>query len=101
MTPLSPSLQLVGAFAPAKLRKDGIRLGVVAALSIVYALIFEQPVVGVLLIVLNGIGLFVAAVAAIVAVAALRRHGRVAGVALAVYAACLLGHLAALVLLLG
>jgi hypothetical protein len=101
MSPLSPSTQLVGAFAPAKLRKDGIRLGLVAGLSIVYALAFEQAVVDVLLIGLNAIGVLVTAVAAIVAVAAISRHGRVAGIALAVYGSCLLGHVAALVLLLG
>ncbi len=44
MSPLSPSSQLVDALSPSKLRKDGIRLGLVAVLSIIYALVLEQPV---------------------------------------------------------
>jgi hypothetical protein len=101
MTSISPSGQLVDALTPAKLRKDGIRLGLFAVLSIVYALVLEQRVLDILLIALNGVGVLVSTLALIVACFALRRHGRAALTALAVYGACLVGHLAAIVLLLG
>ena len=100
MSPLAPAGQLVDTLTPAKLRKDGLRLGLVAAASIVYALLYEQAVVDVILIALNGIGALVATIAVIVAAAAIRRHGRAAVPAVAVYGACLVGHLAALALLL-
>jgi hypothetical protein len=100
MSLLSPSSQLVDALSPSKLRKDGIRLGLVAGLSIIYALVLEQPVVDVLLIGLNGIGVLVGALALIVALVAMRRQKRVALIAAAVYGACTAGHIAAIVLLL-
>ena len=78
--------------ALAKLRKDGVRLGQLSALSIVYALLFEQPILDVVLIALNGIGALVAALAAVVAFTAIRRQGRAALLALGVYGACLAGH---------
>lgn len=101
VSPISPSSHMAGALAPAKVRRDGIRLGLVAVLSIVYALVLDQTVVDVLLIVLNGFGVLVAGLALVVSAATFRRHGRAALVALAVYGACLAGHVAALVLLLG
>jgi hypothetical protein len=101
VAPLAPSGQLVDTFAPAKLRKDGLRLGLLAALSIVYALPFEQAVLDVVLIALNGIGAVVATLAAVVAATAIRRHGRPALLALGVYGACLAGLVAAVLLLLG
>ena len=100
MSPLSPSSQLVDALSPSKLRKDGIRLGLVAVLSIIYALVLEQPVVDVLLIGLNGVGVLVGALALIVAIVAIRRQRRVALTAAVVYGACTAGHVAAIVLLL-
>ena len=100
MAPLAPSGQLVDALSPSKLRKDGIRLGLLSVLSIVYALLFEQRIVDVLLIALNGIGALVAALAVIVAATAARRHGRAALLGLGVYGACLAGHVAAILLLL-
>jgi hypothetical protein len=101
MNPLAPTGQLVGALTPVKLRKDGVRLGVVSVLSIVYALLFDHSVLNVLLIAVNGFGVLVATLALVVAATAIRRHGRAALVALAVYGACLLGHVAAIVLLVG
>ena len=101
MNPISPAGQLAGALAPAKLRKDGIRLGLIAGLSILYALVFEQRLLDVLLIVLNGFGVLVGTIALIVALVATRRQGRAALIALAVYGACTAGHVAAIVLLLG
>ena len=101
MAPLAPAGQLVDALGPAKLRKDGIRLGLLAALSIVYALLIEQAIVDVVLIALNGAGALVATLAAVVAATAIRRHGRPALLALGVYGACLAGHVAAVLLLLG
>jgi Na+/proline symporter len=92
--------QLADALTPRKLRRDGIRLGLVAVLSILYALVFEQAVLDIVLVALNGFGVLVAALALIVAALAIRRHGRAAAIALAVYGACLAGHLAAIVLLL-
>lgn len=100
MSPLSPSSQLADALAPVKLRKDGIRLGLVALLSIAYTLVFEQRLVDVLLIAVNGFGVLVGALALIFALFAIRRHGRAALIALAVYGACTAGHVAAIVLLL-
>ena len=100
MNPISPSSQLVDALAPAKLRKDGIRLGLVSVLSIAYALLFDHPVLNVLLIAVNGFGVLVAVLALVVACTAIRRHGRRAALALAVYGACLFGHVVAIVLLL-
>ena len=99
MNPISPASQIVGALTPAKLRKDGIRLGLVSVPSIVYALLFDHPILDVLLIAVNGFGVLVATVAFIVACTAIRRHGR-ALIAFAVYGACLAGHVAAIVLLL-
>ena len=99
MAPLAPAGQLSDALGPAKLRKDGVRLGLLAALSIVYALLFEQRVLDVLLIALNGIGALVAALAVVVAFTAIRRHGRAALLGLGVYGACLAGHVAAVLLL--
>ena len=101
MAPLVPSGQISDTLGPAKLRKDGVRLGLLSALSIVYALLFEQPILDVVLIALNGIGVLVAALAAVVAFTAIRRQGRAALLALGVYGACLAGHLAAVFLLLG
>jgi hypothetical protein len=101
VAPIAPSGQLIDSLAPAKLRKDGLRLGLLAALSIVYALLFEQPILDVVLIALNGIGAVVAILAVIVAGTAIRRHGRPALLALGVYAACLAGHVAAVLLLVG
>lgn len=101
MSPVSPSNQLVDALTPAKLRKDGIRLGLVSVLSIVYALLFDQPVLNVLLIAVNAFGVLVATLALIVACTAIRRSGRAALIALTVYGACLAGHVVAIVLLLG
>lgn len=100
MSPLSPSSQLADALAPVKLRKDGIRLGLVALLSIAYTLVFEQRLVDVLLIAVNGFGVLIGALALIFAFFAIRRHGRAALIALAVYGACTAGHVAAIVLLL-
>lgn len=100
MSPLTPSSQLADALAPPKLRKDGIRLGLVALLSVVYTLVFEQRLMDVLLVVLNGFGVLVGALALIFAFVAIRRHGRAAVIALAVYGACTAGHAAAIVLLL-
>jgi hypothetical protein len=101
MAPLAPAGQLSDALGPAKLRKDGVRLGLLSVLSIVYALLFEQRMLDVVLIALNGIGVLVAALAAVVAFSAIRRHGRAALLALGVYGACLAGHVAAVLLLLG
>jgi hypothetical protein len=101
MAPIAPSMQLSDAFGPAKLRKDGVRLGLLSALSIVYALLFEQPILDVVLIALNGIAALVAALAVVVAFTAIRRQGRAAVLAFAVYGACLAGHVAAVLLLLG
>ena len=101
MAPLVPSGQISDTLGPAKLRKDGGRLGLLSALSIVYALLFEQPILDVVLIALNGIGVLVAALAAVVAFTAIRRQGRAALLALGVYGACLVGHVAAVLLLLG
>ncbi len=101
MAPIAPSMQLSDTLGPAKLRKDGVRLGLLSALSIVYALLFEQPILDVVLIALNGIGVLVAALAAVVAFTAIRRQGRAALLALGVYGACLAGHVAAVLLLLG
>jgi hypothetical protein len=95
-----PSGQLVDALTPRKLRRDGIRLGVVAVVSIVYSLLFEQRVLDVVLIAVNGFGALIATLALIVAAVAIRRHGRAALIAVAVYGACLAAHLAAIVLLL-
>jgi hypothetical protein len=92
---------LAGALAPAKLRKDGIRLGLIAVLSILYAIAFEQPVVDVLLIGVNGFGVLIGTLAVAFAAFAIRRHGRAAALALAVYGACTAAHLAAIILLLG
>ena len=66
MAPIAPSGQLIDSLASAKLRKDGLRLGLLAALSIVYALLFEQPILDVVLIAVNGIGALVATLATIV-----------------------------------
>ena len=101
MAPISLSGQLADVLGPAKLRKDGLRLGLLAALSIVYALLFEQRIVDVLLIGLNVIGALVAALAVVVAVSAIGRHGRAALLGLGVYGACLAGHVVAVLLLLG
>ena len=101
MAPLVPSGQISDTLGPAKLRKDGGRLGLLSALSIVYALLFEQPILDVVLIALNGIGVLVAALAVVVAFTAIRRHGRAALLALGVYGACLAGHVVAVLLLLG
>lgn len=92
--------QVADALTPRKLRRDGIRLGLVSVLSILYALVFEQAVLDIVLVALNGFGVLVAALALIVAGFAIRRHGRAALIALAVYGACLAGHLAAILLLL-
>ena len=100
MAPVSLSGQLADVLSPAKLRKDGLRLGLLAALSIVYALLFEQRIVDVLLIGLNVIGVLVAALAVVVAVGAIGRHGRAAMLGLGVYGACLVGHVAAVLILL-
>ena len=100
MNPIAPAGQLISALTPAKLRKDGIRLALVSVLSIVYALLFDQPVLNVLLIAVNGFGVLVASLALVVAGTAIRRHGREALIALAVYGACLLGHVVAILLLL-
>jgi hypothetical protein len=97
---IAPSGQLVDALSPSKLRKDGIRLGLLSVLSIVYALLIEQRIVDVVLIGLNGIGALVAALAAVVAATSVRRHGRAALLGLGVYGACLAGHVAAVLLLL-
>lgn len=99
MNPLAPTGQLIGALTPEKLRKDGLRLSLVSVLSIVYALLFDQPVLNVLLIAVNGFGVLVATLALVVAGTAIRRHGRAALIALAVYGACLVGHVVAIVLL--
>jgi hypothetical protein len=101
MNPIAPSGQLIDALTPAKLRKDGTRLGLVSVLSIGYALLFDQPVLNVLLIAVNGFGVLVATIAVVVAGTAIRRHGRAALIGLAVYGACLLGHIVAIVLLVG
>ena len=101
MNPVAPSGQLIDALTPAKLRKDGIRLGLVSVLSIGYALVFDQPILNVLLIAVNGFGLLVATIAVVVAGTAIRRHGRAALIGLAVYGACLMGHVVAIVLLVG
>lgn len=100
MSPLTPASQLAGALAPAKLRKDGIRLGLVAVLSLIYAIAFEQPVLDVLLIGLNGFGVLIGTLALAFAAFAVRRHGRAAVIALCVYGACTAAFLAAIVLLL-
>ena len=97
---ISPSSQLATALAPKKLRTDGIRLGAIAALSIIYALLLEQPVLDVLLIVVNCLGVIVGTLALIFASFAIRQHGRTALIALAVYGACTAAHLAAILLLL-
>lgn len=99
MNPIAPTGQLISALTPVKLRKDGVRLGLVSVLSIVYALLFDQPVLNVLLIALNGFGVLVATLALVVAATAIRRHGLTALIALAVYGACLLGHVVAIILL--
>jgi hypothetical protein len=100
MSPISSSGQLIDALAPAKLRKDGIRLGVISILSIIYALVLEQPVLDVLLIALNAVGVLVGTLALIVALVAIRRQGRAALTAAVVYAACTAGHVTAILLLL-
>jgi len=101
MNPIAPSGQLIDTLTPAKLRKDGIRLGVLSVLSIGYALLFDQPVLNVLLIAVNGFGVLVATIAVVVAGTAIRRHGQAALIGLAVYGACLIGHVLAIVLLVG
>ena len=98
---IAPSGQLASALTPSKVRKDGIRLGAIAAVSIGYALMFEQRVLDVLLIGLNGVGVLIGGVALLFAAFAVRRHGRAAAVGLAVYGACTAAHVAAIVLLLG
>jgi hypothetical protein len=100
VSPISPSSQLATALAPRKLRKDGIRLGLIAAISIIYTLLFEQPVFDVLLIVVNSFGVLVGTLALIFACFAVRQYGRAALIALAVYGACTAGHVAAILLLL-
>ena len=101
MSPIAPTGQLADALAPTKLRKDGIRLGLVGTFSIVYALLFDQRVLDVLLIGLNGFGVLIGALALIFAAVAIRQHGRAAVIALVVYGGCLLGHVVAIVLLVG
>jgi hypothetical protein len=98
VTSFSPSA-LEGVLAPSKLRKDGIRLGVVGVASIVYALLFEQALVDVLLLAVNGFGVLVATIAIVVALSAARRHGRRALGAAAVYGGCLALHVLAIVLI--
>ena len=100
MNPISSSSHLASALTPTKLRKDGIRLGLVAGLSIIYAVAFEQPVLDVLLIGLNGFGVLVGVLALLFALSASRQHGRAAFIALAVYGVCTAAHVAAIVLLL-
>jgi hypothetical protein len=100
MSPIAPSSHLAAALAPTKLRKDGIRLGLIAVISIVYAIAFDQPVLDVLLIGLNGFGVLIGTLALVFAAFAVRQHGRAAVIAAAVYGACTVGHLAAIVLLL-
>ena len=100
MSSISPASQLATALAPKKLRKDGIRLGLIAAVTIIYALLFEQPVLDVLLIILNSLGVLIGTLALIFAMFAIRQHGRAALIALAVYGACTAGHFAAILLLL-
>jgi hypothetical protein len=98
--PVSTSGQLADALTPQKLRRDGIRLGLLAIVSIVYSLVLEQPILDVLLIALNGLGMLVGTLAVVVSAFAVRRHSRPALIALAAYGACLAGHLTAIVLLL-
>jgi hypothetical protein len=100
MSPVATKSHLAGAFAPAKLRKDALRLGLVAAVSILYGVTLEQPVLDVLLIALNAFGAFVAVIAVVFAAFGVRRHGRSAAIALGVYGACAVAHLAAIILLL-
>jgi hypothetical protein len=100
VSPAVPTSHFSGALAPAKLRKDGIRLGIVAVVSIVYAVTFEQPVLDVLLIGLNGFGVLVGLLALGFVAVGIRQHGRAAVVALAVYGACTAAHLLAIFLLL-
>ena len=97
---ISSSSQLANALTPKKLRTDGIRLGLLAVLSIIYALLFDQRVLDILLIALNGFGALIGTLALIFALVASRRHGRAALLAAAVYGACTAGHIAAIVLLL-
>ena len=96
-----PTSLFAGALAPAKLRKDGIRLGVIAVLSILYAIAFAQPVLDVLLIGVNSFGVLIGTLALAFAAFAVRRHRRSAVAAAAVYGACTAAHLAAIILLLG
>lgn len=100
MSPTAPTSHFAGALTPAKLRMDGVRLGLVALVSIIYAVAFEQPVVDVLLIGVNGFGVLVGMLALVVAAVGIRRHGRAAIIALAVYGTCTAAHLLAIVLLL-
>jgi hypothetical protein len=97
VSPLAPTNQLADALTPAKLRKDGIRLGLVAGLSILYAILFEQPVLDVLLIGVNGFGVLVGMLAVAYAAFSLRRHGRAAAIAMAVYGACTVAHVVAII----
>lgn len=95
------SSQLVGALAPAKLRKDGIRLGLVAFGSVIYSLFLSQPFLDGLLLGLNGLGILVSSLALIVALFTISKHARAALIASAVYGTLLAGHLVAIILLLG
>jgi hypothetical protein len=100
VSPVAPTGLLADALTPTKLRRDGIRLGLISSFSIIYALVFEQRVLDFLLIGLNGFGVLIGALALIFAAVAIREHGRTAFIALVVYGACTIGHVAAIILLL-
>ena len=61
----------------------------------------DLAVLDVLLIGLNGFGVVVSTLALVVAGTAIRRHRRTALIAVAVYGACLVGHVVAILVLLG
>ncbi|HZG36873.1 MAG TPA: hypothetical protein VEY87_13615 [Gaiellaceae bacterium] len=100
MSPAAPRSHLAGALAPTKLRKDAIRLGLLAGVTVGYGVLFAQPVLDALLIGLNGFAVLVTVIAIGFAATALRRHGRTAAIALAVYGASTAAHLVAILLLL-
>jgi hypothetical protein len=62
--------------------------------------VLDQAFLNVLLIGLNGFGVVVSTLALFVAGTAIRRQSRTALIAVAVYGACLLGHVVAILVLL-
>ena len=83
---------------PAKLRKDGIRLGLVSVVSLVYAFVLDHAVLNALLIGLNGFGVLVAMLALAIAGTAIRQGG---ADRLCRLRRVLLGHVVAIVAVLG